>query len=107
MAGNGQEFTRIPCLNEHPAWIDALEKMAARFFQRASSTERVFRETNSSTGFPPTRCSWMTRSKHFRRATVTVVVFDGKYLILNRFQSDTNSPSSVLRTPPHWGRRPG
>jgi protoporphyrin/coproporphyrin ferrochelatase len=31
MAGNGKEFTRIPCMNEHLAWIDALEKMAARF----------------------------------------------------------------------------
>jgi protoporphyrin/coproporphyrin ferrochelatase len=31
MAGNGKEFTRIPCLNEHPAWIDALEKMARKF----------------------------------------------------------------------------
>ena len=31
MAGNGKEFTRIPCMNEHPAWIDALEKMAAPF----------------------------------------------------------------------------
>jgi ferrochelatase len=30
MAGNGQEFTRIPCMNEHPAWIDALEKMTGR-----------------------------------------------------------------------------
>ena len=31
MAGNGQSFTRIPCMNEHPAWIEALEKMAGRF----------------------------------------------------------------------------
>ena len=31
MAGNGQEFTRIPCMNEHPAWIDALQKMVDRF----------------------------------------------------------------------------
>lgn len=31
MAGNGKEFTRIPCLNEHPAWIAALEKMAGKF----------------------------------------------------------------------------
>jgi protoporphyrin/coproporphyrin ferrochelatase len=31
MAGNGKEFTRIPCMNEHPAWIDALEKMAGKF----------------------------------------------------------------------------
>jgi ferrochelatase len=30
MPGNGQEFTRIPCMNEHPAWIDALEKMTGR-----------------------------------------------------------------------------
>jgi len=31
MAGNGQEFTRIPCMNEHPAWITALENMAGKF----------------------------------------------------------------------------
>ena len=31
MAGNGQQFTRIPCLNEHPAWIAALENMAKKF----------------------------------------------------------------------------
>jgi ferrochelatase len=33
IAGNGQEFTRIPCMNEHPAWIDALEKMAGKFLK--------------------------------------------------------------------------
>jgi ferrochelatase len=27
----GKEFTQIPCLNEHPLWIAALEKMARRF----------------------------------------------------------------------------
>ena len=31
MAGNGREFTRIPCMNEHPAWIAALENMAKKF----------------------------------------------------------------------------
>jgi ferrochelatase len=31
MAGNGLEYTRIPCMNEHPAWIDALQKMVERF----------------------------------------------------------------------------
>jgi len=31
MSGNGQEYTRIPCMNEHPMWIDALEKMTAKF----------------------------------------------------------------------------
>ena len=31
MAGNGKEFTRIPCMNEHPAWVEALERMAEKF----------------------------------------------------------------------------
>jgi len=31
MAASGKEFTRIPCMNEHPLWITALEKMVARF----------------------------------------------------------------------------
>ena len=31
MAGNGKEFTRIPCMNEHPAWVAALENMARAF----------------------------------------------------------------------------
>lgn len=30
-AGGGKEYTRIPCMNEHPQWIDALEKMAGKF----------------------------------------------------------------------------
>ena len=33
MAGNGNEFTRIPCMNEHPAWIDALEEMSGKFLK--------------------------------------------------------------------------
>jgi len=36
MAGNGREFTRIPCMNEHPAWIDALEKMAGCWLRQCS-----------------------------------------------------------------------
>lgn len=31
MAASGKEFTRIPCLNEHPKWIDALESMVDEF----------------------------------------------------------------------------
>jgi len=31
MAASGKEFTRIPCMNEHPAWISALEKMVNTF----------------------------------------------------------------------------
>jgi ferrochelatase len=31
MKASGKEFTRIPCMNEHPLWISALEKMARKF----------------------------------------------------------------------------
>jgi len=31
LAAGGKEFTLIPCLNEHPRWIAALEKMIERF----------------------------------------------------------------------------
>ena len=27
----GEELTLVPCLNDHPAWIDALEGMVSRF----------------------------------------------------------------------------
>ncbi len=33
MAGNGKEYTSIPCMNEHPAWVSALENMANKFLQ--------------------------------------------------------------------------
>ena len=29
--GSGKEFTRIPCMNEHPLWVTALENMVNRF----------------------------------------------------------------------------
>ncbi len=31
LAAGGRDFAQIPCLNEHPRWIDALEKMVRRF----------------------------------------------------------------------------
>jgi ferrochelatase len=31
LSAGGKEFTQIPCLNEHPLWIEALEKMIRRF----------------------------------------------------------------------------
>ena len=34
MKASGKEFTRIPCMNEHPLWITALEKMIARFMAK-------------------------------------------------------------------------
>jgi ferrochelatase len=31
LQAGGEEFTLIPCLNEHPLWLDALEKMVKKF----------------------------------------------------------------------------
>ncbi|MSU58254.1 MAG: ferrochelatase [Pedosphaera sp.] len=31
MRASGKEFTRIPCMNEHPLWIEALVKLAETF----------------------------------------------------------------------------
>jgi ferrochelatase len=31
LAAGGTDFTPIPCLNEHPLWLAALEKMVGRF----------------------------------------------------------------------------
>jgi len=31
LQAGGKEFHQIPCLNEHPLWIDALEKMVGKF----------------------------------------------------------------------------
>jgi protoporphyrin/coproporphyrin ferrochelatase len=32
-AAGGEKFNLVPCLNEHPAWLAALENMAQRFLQ--------------------------------------------------------------------------
>ena len=37
MAASGKEFTRIPCMNEHPRWIEALAKMAKRFLEEPAA----------------------------------------------------------------------
>jgi len=31
LAAGGRDFALIPCLNEHPAWLDALQQMVGRF----------------------------------------------------------------------------
>lgn len=36
LAASGKEFTRISCMNEHPAWITALEKMVNKFLISAN-----------------------------------------------------------------------
>ena len=37
LAAGGTDFTLIPCLNEHPLWLDALERMIARFATSAET----------------------------------------------------------------------
>ncbi|MBC8097692.1 MAG: ferrochelatase [Akkermansiaceae bacterium] len=37
LKASGKEFTRIPCMNEHPLWIEALEKMVGKFLAPASA----------------------------------------------------------------------
>lgn len=37
LQAGGSEFTLIPCLNEHPAWIATLEKWIGRFMARENS----------------------------------------------------------------------
>ncbi|HWX20478.1 MAG TPA: ferrochelatase [Candidatus Binatia bacterium] len=36
LSAGGTELTLIPCLNEHPLWLDALEKMVAQFAKPAA-----------------------------------------------------------------------
>jgi protoporphyrin/coproporphyrin ferrochelatase len=39
----GEEFTLIPCLNEHPGWIAALERMINNFISAANSDPHLIR----------------------------------------------------------------
>jgi ferrochelatase len=34
LGASGTEFTLVPCLNEHPLWVEALEKMVGRFISQ-------------------------------------------------------------------------
>src|SRR5690348_4555636 len=40
LQAGGQDLKQIPCLNEHPLWIDALVGMVTRFEQRAEGKRR-------------------------------------------------------------------
>jgi protoporphyrin/coproporphyrin ferrochelatase len=40
LQAGGKDLTQIPCLNEHPLWIDALEHMAKGFLERDSGPVR-------------------------------------------------------------------
>jgi len=35
LKASGKEFTRIPCMNEHPLWVEALENMVTSFVGKA------------------------------------------------------------------------
>ena len=59
LQAGGQHFTLIPCLNEHPSWIDALEKMVGRFgapasclgFTNGATSGKETRRLNTRNGF--------------------------------------------------------
>ena len=38
LSAGGQEFALIPCLNEHPLWLETLEKMVSRFAPKLDET---------------------------------------------------------------------
>jgi ferrochelatase len=38
LSAGGEEFAQIPCLNSHPLWISALEKMVRRFLKNELSS---------------------------------------------------------------------
>jgi ferrochelatase len=41
LKAGGLEFSLIPCLNEHPLWVDALDKMVTRF---TNGSARVYKD---------------------------------------------------------------
>ncbi len=43
----GAELTLIPCLNEHPLWIETLEKMTNRFLPGSETESKTSRVSNS------------------------------------------------------------
>ncbi|HVM47367.1 MAG TPA: ferrochelatase, partial [Candidatus Acidoferrum sp.] len=40
LSAGGTEFALIPCLNEHPLWLEALENMVVRFAPQAAAARR-------------------------------------------------------------------
>jgi hypothetical protein len=44
LAAGGKDFVLIPCLNEHPLWLEALEKMVGRFMapSQGQAGEKAF-----------------------------------------------------------------
>lgn len=41
LSNGGKEFTMIPCLNEHPLWIKALERMVSEFATTANVADQL------------------------------------------------------------------
>ena len=45
LSAGGSEFTLIPCLNEHPLWLEALQKMIEPFLKAAHADRSALLET--------------------------------------------------------------
>jgi ferrochelatase len=41
LKAGGKDFAQIPCLNEHPSWLDALEKMIGSFINPNSAAKHL------------------------------------------------------------------
>jgi ferrochelatase len=39
LEAGGESFTLVPCLNEHPRWLDALDKMVRRYFDHGDGVD--------------------------------------------------------------------
>ena len=57
LQAGGTDLTLIPCLNEHPLWIEALENMVTLFFGRASNPPGRDNEKRKGLGTPAARGS--------------------------------------------------
>lgn len=55
LENGGEEFTLIPCLNEHPLWIRTLEGMIERFTSGSSSDPRPIRASAPQSELAPAR----------------------------------------------------
>ena len=49
----GAEFSLVPCFNEHPLWVEALEKMVGGFGQPTAARARTLRVNGGASGEKP------------------------------------------------------
>jgi hypothetical protein len=73
----GAEFTLIPCLNDHPIWIDTLEKMVTDTCMRSERILRTNGAESSRPRNPSLRVSGEKGPKLFYRAGLFARLIEG------------------------------